>query len=121
MPSLHDTAGLIAGATSLRGAAHLAAALGFEPPLLLDRPARAALGLDDVATRAWVAAGAGAIRCCLVVPRAGQAARATAGRGAVRLAERAPQALWMVIVFGGADRLLAIAVPPAPGATRVVA
>lgn len=121
MPSLLETAGLISAASSPGGAARLVAALGFGAPLALDAAARASMGIAGFAARAWVAPGPGALRCCLITPRPGEALRTVAARCAARLVERSPHALWLAVVFGGPDHLIAVALPPTAGAQRVVA
>ncbi|MDA1081169.1 MAG: N-6 DNA methylase [Gemmatimonadetes bacterium] len=121
MSSLHRAAELLVGSSTLRGAERVAASLGFEAPHPLDRDARERFGLADEARRVFVAGHAGSLRCCIVPATADQVARQLAARCAARLAERAPHALWFIIVVQPATSTLILALPPQAGSGRVAA
>ena len=120
MSSLRSAAALAAGARTFRDLPPLAGRLGFDAPLPLDLEARRALGLDRAIRRASVASGAGTLRALLVEPTAAAPLRETVSFVAARLATRAPQLLWLVVIVHPTTRTLVIAAP-SPGAPARVA
>ncbi len=123
MLTLRSAAQLLAAATSLDGLAPLAAAAGFRAaPLPLDADTRSGLGLDGLAADARIVAGNGTLRALLVLAAPGASLRDRIGALAHRLAQRAPQLLWLLLATS-ADGETAIATwsAGAPGRPRVAA
>ena len=121
MSSLRKTAELLTASSTLRGAERFAARLGFSDPLPLELGDRERLGIADFARRAFVANGPGLLRCCIVPAARGQVARHIAAQCASRLGNRAPHALWLVMVAQPTNHTLIIAIPPQSGSGRVTA
>jgi hypothetical protein len=85
----------------------VARAAGCEgPPLPLDGPALRRIGIDAVANHAWIAAGAGALRCVLIDTGTAVGTAAVLAELAARLSRHAPMHLWLLVVKG---RELAVA------------
>lgn len=121
MSSLHDVAQLLTGSSTLRGAGRIATLLGFSDALPLDRTARERLAIADLAPRAHVADGPGLLRSCVAPAPPAQVVRHVAAQIASRLGNRAPHALWLVVVVQPATHTLILAVPPLAGSSRVAA
>ncbi len=117
MHSLSSAVRLLAAASSSVLLGALAAALGFTaPPLLLDHAALAALGLPEVPVRhVRIVAGPGAL-CLLLAEWDGPSSlRDAVAAVAERLAVRAPQRLWLLMITQRGASGLAIATWSAAG------
>ncbi|MBM4195288.1 MAG: hypothetical protein FJ202_13070, partial [Gemmatimonadetes bacterium] len=121
MHSVRECADLLAGVRSARQVDRLAAALGFDAPLALDREGAAAIGLRGCASAARVAGGPGLLRLCVVTLADDDSPSAGMARCANRLMQHAPHFLWLVIAVQARTRSLVLGVPPSSSAARVTA
>ena len=121
MLTVIDAAALLQHAAERRGRLALLRALRFASPVgELAPEAVRRLGLDDGLRRAEVAEGPGTLRALLLDLPGGAAVRELTGRMARRLANRAPELLWLVIAHRRGGELV-LAVPSPGGASNVTA
>ncbi|MCC6317481.1 MAG: N-6 DNA methylase [Gemmatimonadaceae bacterium] len=100
---------LLAAVATPRGPSSLLAALGFGAPTLLDRASAAALGVGDPVERTGAARRDGTLRALVLHVPPPCATRDTVATLAPRLARRAPEFAWLVLVVrtDGAEATLA--------------
>ncbi len=113
MSTLRAAGQLLANASDIEELGAIAAAMGCSgAPQPLDLEAVKALGLDDFAQEARVAAGAGALRALLVHLRDEAPIREHLVRIAQRLSTRTPHVLWIIAAVQPARGDVAIAAWP---------
>lgn len=121
MLTTRDAARLLSASTEPPHLAELTRALGFEPPLLLDRATSRRLGLAASERAGRVCVGSGNLRAMIIHVSTGAALRERVPVLCRTLAREAPDRLWLLIARGSDGQLCIAAAPPdARGPTPVL-
>lgn len=112
---------LLASLTTPRSLDALAAALGFEPSLRLDRHAARRLGLPDEVRNVRVARGLDTLRAVLLELPDAAAERAALARLCRHVARAAPDYCWLLLGFAMHRSRVVIGIPGAGGTGQVAA